>query len=150
MLFRSEAGVELVWKPGEDIPELLFDSEMMHRAILNVVTNAIDACEKAEQGRVVVATEHSVENMLVRVIVTDNGEGIPEKDISKMFSVFESRKGNRGTGLGLPVSKKILREHGGDILVVSQVGEGSCFTLEMPAIAPGHESHGDTLSDFVD
>jgi signal transduction histidine kinase len=144
-----EAGVELVWKPGEDIPELLFDSEMMHRAILNVVTNAIDACEKAEQGRVVVATEHSVENMLVRVIVTDNGEGIPEKDISKMFSVFESRKGNRGTGLGLPVSKKILREHGGDILVVSQVGEGSCFTLEMPAIAPGHESHGDTLSDFV-
>ena len=121
----------------------------MHRAILNVVTNAIDACGKTEEGRVVVATEHSVENTVVRVTVVDNGEGIPEKDISKMFSVFESRKGNRGTGLGLPVSKKILREHGGDILVASQVGEGSCFTLEMPAIVPEPGVGGDTLSDFV-
>ncbi|MDP7302908.1 MAG: ATP-binding protein [Pirellulaceae bacterium] len=145
----QEAGVELAWEPAQGIPELLFDSEMMHRAILNVVTNAIDACGKSEDGRVVVATEHSVENMLVWVTVADNGEGIPEKDISKIFSVFESRKGNRGTGLGLPVSKKILREHGGDIIVASQVGEGSCFTLEMPAIVPDPESHGDTLSDFV-
>ncbi len=144
-----EADVELVWEPGKEVPELLFDSDMLHRAILNVVINAIDACEKSEQGRVVVATSHSVEDALVRVTVVDNGEGIPEKDISKMFSVFESRKGNRGTGLGLPVSKKILREHGGDILVTSDVGKGSCFTLEMPAIAPGSESHGDTLSDFV-
>ncbi|MDP6717274.1 MAG: ATP-binding protein, partial [Pirellulaceae bacterium] len=145
----QETGVELAWEPAQGIPELLFDSEMMHRAILNVVTNAIDACGKSEDGRVVVATEHSVENMLVRVTVADNGEGIPEKDISKIFSVFESRKGNRGTGLGLPVSKKILREHGGDIVVASQVGEGSCFTLEMPAIVPDPGSHGDTRSDLV-
>ena len=84
-----------------------------------------------------------------RVSVADNGEGIPDKDINKMFSVFESRKGNRGTGLGLPVSKKILREHGGDIRVASQVGEGSCFILELPAIVPELGSHGDTLTDFV-
>lgn len=145
----QEAGVELAWEPAQDFPELLFDSEMMHRAILNVVTNAIDACAKSEAGRVLVATEYSAGDALARVAVADNGEGIPEKDINKIFSVFESRKGNRGTGLGLPVSKKILREHGGDIYVASQLGEGSCFTLEFPAIVPEPGSPGDTLAGFV-
>lgn len=145
----QEAGIQLQWEPSQEMPELLFDSEMMHRAVLNVVTNAIDACAKAEEGRILVATEYSPENKLARVAVADNGEGILEKDINKIFSVFESRKGNRGTGLGLPVSKKILREHGGDIFVVSELGKGSCFTLELPAIVPELGSPGDTLTDFV-
>ncbi len=144
----DEAGVDLAWEPASDLPELLFDAEMMHRAILNVVTNAIDACEKAESGRVLVLTEYSLEHATAKVCVADNGEGISDKDINKIFSVFESRKGNRGTGLGLPVSKKILREHGGDILVTSQLGVGSCFSLEMPAIVPEPGIPSDTLTDF--
>ncbi len=144
----EEAGVELTWEPAADLPELLFDSEMMHRAVLNVITNAIDACEKADQGRVLVMTEYRAAEAVANVSVADNGEGIAEQDIHKIFSVFESRKGNRGTGLGLPVSKKILREHGGDILVTSQVDVGSCFTLEMPAIIPEPAAPGETLTDF--
>jgi signal transduction histidine kinase len=115
---------------------LLLDPDALHRAILNVVTNAIDACEKIEAGRVEVSTVYSPENSLLQVIVADNGEGISAEDIEKIFNVFESRKGARGTGLGLPVSQKILREHGGEILVESAAGEGSRFLLNIPAVIP--------------
>ena len=70
----------------------------------------------------------------IRVLVEDNGEGIPPEDIARIFSVFESRKGSRGTGLGLPVSQKIMHEHDGDISVESTPQQGSCFCLQMPAV----------------
>ena len=57
------------------------------------------------------------------------------KTSQRIFSVFESKKGARGTGLGLPVSQKILREHGGDIRVESTLGVGSRFYLELPVSA---------------
>ncbi len=73
---------------------------------------------------------------VVRVLVEDNGEGVPPDDLKKIFSLFESRKGSRGTGLGLPVSQKILREHGGDIRIKSTPEVGSQFYLEFPAVIP--------------
>ncbi len=127
--------VELHWLPAAELPQLKFDPDGLHRAILNVITNAIDACDCAEHGRVDVSTELAAGEGLVRVIVSDNGRGIPPDDIKKMFALFVSRKGGRGTGLGLSVSQKILREHGGDIHVQSTPGEGSTFTLELPAIS---------------
>ena len=82
----------------------------------------------------------------MRVIIEDNGEGIPEEELKKIFSVFESRKGSRGTGLGLPVSQKILREHNGDISVESETGVGSRFTLLLPAIPPDSSSGTEMLT----
>lgn len=142
-----EAKVQLVFKPASDLPALLFDPDLMHRAILNVVGNAIDACEKRENGKVVVHTELHEADRLARIIVEDNGEGIAADDVKRIFSVFESRKGARGTGLGLPVSQKILREHGGDILVESEKDVGSKFILQLPfRVAGPGASTGDTLS----
>jgi signal transduction histidine kinase len=66
------------------------------------------------------------------VSVADNGPGIPADQLTRIFNVFESTKGARGTGLGLAVSQKILREHGGDIAVDSELGHGSRFTLAWP------------------
>lgn len=149
MVVRAKtAGVELKKNAAESMPELLFDPELLHRAILNVVTNAIDACESSEPGRVIVSTQHSAEESKVRVIVEDNGGGIEEADMKRIFSVFESRKGARGTGLGLPVSQKILREHGGDIYVESTLGTGSRFVLELAAIIPDPSNHSDTLAGY--
>ena len=76
--------------------------------------------------------------------VVDNGSGIPREDVEKIFGVFVSRKGGRGTGLGLPVSQKILQEHGGRIRVESQVDQGSRFTLEFPATSP-NASGGESI-----
>ena len=71
----------------------------------------------------------------VRVEVTDNGPGVPPEKQAEIFRPFVSTKGSRGTGLGLAVSRKILREHGGDIVLRSEVGKGSTFSLP-PAAAP--------------
>jgi two-component system, NtrC family, sensor kinase len=143
----AEEGVELVWLPAPTMPTLLFDPEAMHRAILNIVTNGIDACLETEQPRVEVLTQFSHDEMMARVQVVDNGSGIEPDDMERIFGVFVSRKGGRGTGLGLPVSQKILQEHGGRIRVESQPGKGSRFTLEFPATSP-NTSGGDGSSNI--
>lgn len=130
----ADVGVQIDWQPSEDLPTLTFDPDGLHRAILNVVTNAIDACEKSDRGRIEIRTTYDDIRSMASVAIRDNGLGIPEEDLDKIFSVFESRKGNRGTGLGLPVSRKILQEHGGDIRVESQPQHGSTFYLEFPAL----------------
>lgn len=130
----KDATVLLIWQPHPNLPRFTFDPDLMHRAILNVVSNAIDASDHQEgAGRVEVNIAYTTGDPTVRIVVADNGEGIAAEDIKRIFSVFESRKGARGTGLGLPVSQKILREHGGDIIVDSTPGQGSKFTLELPA-----------------
>ena len=129
----SELNVTLEWRPAADLPELELDPEGMQRAILNIVTNAIDAAEEAQGAKVRVATSWDETSGLVRVIVIDNGVGVPEADLASIFTVFASTKGARGTGLGLPVARKIVREHGGQIVVSSKVGKGAKFTIELPA-----------------
>ena len=148
----ADAGVTLQWLPDEKMPILQFDPDALHRAILNVVTNAIDACEKTLGGRVTVSTEFAADKSVAGITVEDNGEGIAPEHILKIFSLFESRKGSRGTGLGLPVSQKILREHGGDIRVSSTPDVGSKFWLEFPAIpirGEGEPSEGANLETLT-
>lgn len=133
----NELHVELQWKPGEPMPDMVFDPEGIHRAVLNVITNAVDAAgEKEESGRVTLKSEYSAEKAVVRITVEDNGPGVPADQIDQLFSLFVSSKKGRGTGLGLPVSRKILNEHGGRIMVASAPDRGSRFTLEMPAVLP--------------
>jgi signal transduction histidine kinase len=143
----SEEEVEIHWQPAAAMPVLMFDPEAMHRAILNVVTNAVDACHECEQGRVNISTRYEHAERLASVRVEDNGSGIDKDDLERIFSVFVSRKGGRGTGLGLPVSQKILQEHGGKIRVESQPDKGSCFTLEFPATTP-HGSANEQLASL--
>ncbi len=112
-------------------------------AIVELVANAWDA------GATRVRIRWPDADLGGEFSIEDNGEGIAPENIKKIFQAFESGKGSRGTGLGLPVSRKILQEHGGDILVESTPGEGSRFTLELPAQpaqATGESpTRGDTL-----
>ena len=140
-LMQSRAAdleVDLECRMSPNIPTLIFDPEGMHRAILNVVTNAIDATADSDQpGKVEIATAYAPEDARIRVTVSDEGPGIPPEEMDVLFRPFVSSKKGRGTGLGLPVSQKILGEHGGRIDVESQPGKGSRFTLELPAVVPG-------------
>jgi len=129
----EEIEVQLTWQPADNMPIMSFDPEALHRALLNVVTNAIDACDDVENGQVTVSSEFDEAGKVARLTVADNGLGITPDDLEAIFNIFISRKGGRGTGLGLPVSRKIMEEHGGQILLESQPGEGSTFTLELPA-----------------
>lgn len=136
----AEVGVRLAWVPDRLLPLLAFDPDALHRAVLNVVTNAIDACEQVQDALVSVRTHYEDAQQVVNILVEDNGEGIAQEDLKKIFSVFESRKGSRGTGLGLPVSQKIMMEHDGEINVTSTPGAGSCFCLSMPAVLADQSS----------
>ena len=85
---------------------------------------------------------------IARITVSDNGVGIDEADIPSIFQIFASTKGSRGTGLGLPVSQKIIREHGGKIVVTSQPGRGATFLIELPMAndaEPGGTAEGATM-----
>ena len=64
--------------------------------------------------------------------VVDEGSGIPEGDLDRIFEPFYSSKGSKGTGIGLAVSKKIVEEHGGALTVVSALGHGTAFTITIP------------------
>ncbi len=137
----EELGVELTWTPGEPMPEMVFDPEGVHRAVLNVVTNAVDAAaEDMESGRVEVESVYEVEKSLVQITVVDNGPGIPADQMESLFRPFVSNKKGRGTGLGLPVSQKIFNEHGGKVLVQSEPDSGARFILKLPVVLPAASS----------
>jgi signal transduction histidine kinase/pSer/pThr/pTyr-binding forkhead associated (FHA) protein len=127
-----ERGVELKTKLDPSLPKTAADPEGVHRALLNIVGNALDAVEDVGSPRVVVATARESDGEWLTVRVRDNGTGIPPEKLADIFRPFVSTKGARGTGLGLAVSRKIMREHGGDIMVQSEVGKGSAFTLRLP------------------
>ncbi len=137
----AERGVALLTSLDENLPVILADVEGVHRALLNIVTNAIDAVAEADAPRVVVATSRDPfleagKGGFVRIQVSDNGHGIPADKLGDIFRPFVSTKGAKGTGLGLAVSRKILREHGGDITVESDPESGSTFTLRLPVRSP--------------
>jgi signal transduction histidine kinase len=138
----QEEQVELCFQAAENMPELVFDPEGIHRAVLNIVTNAVDAvAEAGPPGRVTVKTCYLPEQNVAQIEIRDTGPGIAADQMDKLFSPFVSTKKSRGTGLGLPVSQKILTEHGGKITVESLPGQGACFTLELPAVSPGSLTH---------
>ncbi len=160
----QEVDVKLAFDPTADIPTSMFDPEAIHRAVLNIVTNAIDACEDCDRREVSVSTMFDDGGKMAVIEIQDSGVGIAEEDLDEIFTVFVSGKGGRGTGLGLPVSQKIFQEHGGTIRVDSEPGAGSKFRLELPLHeAPINQPaliedddlsdsdvHGDTLAPTAD
>jgi signal transduction histidine kinase len=136
----EELGVGLVLTQSSMMPRVMIDPEGIHRAVLNIVTNAIDACEGQHEARVTVTTEWDEEASTARIRISDNGVGIDESEIGSIFQIFASSKGSRGTGLGLPVSRKIIAEHGGTISVSSEPGQGATFLIELPMTRRSHPS----------
>jgi signal transduction histidine kinase len=131
-----DQGTTIAWSRPADLPPARCDAEGISRAVLNVVTNALDAVEEVPDGRVSITVEVDTEAAQARIVVADNGTGMAPETLADIFTLFVSTKGSRGTGLGLTVSRKILREHGGDISVASEPGRGSRFTLEFPLPRP--------------
>lgn len=134
-LMRPRAESQKIRIEASDIPDSLvasLDEEGMHRAILNLITNAMDALAGRENGVIRVSAGFDDAKNLLTIQVADNGAGIAPEDMGHLFELFESTKGSKGTGLGLPVSDKIIREHGGRIRVESQPDEGASFQIEIP------------------
>jgi signal transduction histidine kinase len=130
-----EYGVTLEMDLDKRLPEVWFDPEGIHRCLLNLVTNAIDACAEVGCSRRkvdVVLQSRKPEGWAVEYNVVDNGCGMDEETRAKIFHSFFSTKGSRGTGLGLMLAKKIVDEHEGVIEVESEKGKGTKFFIRLP------------------
>lgn len=131
----AENEVELVADVDLSIGEVSMDGRSVHRALMNLVSNGIDACvmdeDMTKQHRVTVKTARE-EDGVVSFEVTDSGCGMTDEVKDRLFTSFFSTKGARGTGLGLLVTRKLIEEHKGTIEVDSQLGKGTTFTLKLP------------------
>ena len=112
-----------------NIPNIKINVGKIIQVLTNILVNAGQAIE--ENGKI--AVKSSMNNGFVEIAITDNGSGISKENIAQLFNPFFTTKPEgEGTGLGLSISFSIIREHGGEILVNSEIGVGTCFTLRLP------------------
>ena len=143
----NEKGAMIVADVDEAQPAIPLDPSGMHQVLMNLLSNALDAVEP-HRGLITVACRYDAENRETLLEVIDNGAGVAPAMMKHMFELFHSTKGNRGTGLGLAVAKKIVDEHEGSISLRSAPGEGTTFTIRLPAahqnLADPSQTHGPT------
>lgn len=125
-----ERGVEVVWSPGPDLPRPAVQANGLQQVFMNLVLNAVDAMP--DGGSLYVSTARGGDPPGVRVRFADTGVGIPAADLRRLFEPFFTTKAV-GLGLGLSVSQEIVEEHEGRIEVESVEGEGTTFTVWLPA-----------------
>ncbi len=130
------SGVGLEVQVADGLPEVSGDAERLVQVVINLLSNAV---KFSPGGRVSVTVVRSADE--VRVAVTDTGKGVGEADLERIFEPFRQASdtmpdGPRGTGLGLPIARQIVRAHGGDLRVRSAPGEGSTFWFTIPATPP--------------
>lgn len=141
-LMRAAAekqGVLLAVEIDPDLQPVKFDVEGIHCCLMNLLTNAIDACsdlEAAQKERKVVVKSVKTDGGWVEYRVSDTGCGMDRNTKEKIFRMFFSSKGSRGTGLGLMITRKIIEEHGGSIECESEIGKGSRFIVRLPGDKP--------------
>ncbi len=135
---RAGVSIDLVVK--NQLGTALIDEDYLRQALLNLVQNAIHACEPKGGGRVII--EAAKRHGALGIAVIDDGVGIPEDQRDRIFRAwFTSRKG--GTGMGLPIAKRVVEEHGGFLTFDSVPGSGSRFVVMLPA------GIGDGLSQMM-
>ena len=121
-----EASTDLEGK----IPMLAVDATSMMRVIMNLLTNAIEACAEGQKVKLAAAVDESKDHLVISV--EDTGPGMPDNVKENLFTPFFTTKGSRGTGLGLTLVKKVVDGHRGSIVVESKVGVGTTFRICLP------------------
>jgi len=130
----EQKGIEVAISENTDVGRIFGDEEQLHVALSNLITNAI----KYSPNNTKVGIGARRKDDLIEISVTDQGPGIPEESLSRIFERFyrvdpARSRDTGGTGLGLAIVKHVCASHGGDCLVWSQEGQGSTFTLRFPA-----------------
>lgn len=125
-VLHLELAAQPIWVQG--------DAVQLKQVLMNLILNAIHAMEHVHQPTLLLTVE--LETGLVQLRIKDVGYGISPENLERIFDPFFTTKGPRGTGLGLSVSLGIVQQHGGDISAESTVGEGSTFTVRLPAGSP--------------
>lgn len=125
----KEANISVTMELDKEITQVYFDSKFLKQAFLNIIKNAIQAMGNG--GKLKISTKEK-DNMVL-VSICDTGIGMSEKTLNKIFEPHFTTK-DTGSGLGLTVVYKIIKEHKGDINIVSKKGEGTTFNFLFPGI----------------
>ncbi len=115
----------------EAMPPVPIDPHALHQALMNLLANAVEAAPE-KTGAITVRSKFLGDGKGVEIAVTDNGPGVQRELIGRIFDPFVSSKGQRGTGLGLAVTRKIVNQHGGSIHLESELGRGATFVIHLP------------------
>jgi signal transduction histidine kinase len=123
----TKAGILAERKYAENMPLTLLDKSQLKQAFLNIIKNSMQAMPHG--GTIKVAT--SGQSDIIKIVFEDTGHGIAPENMSRIFDpYFTTRK--EGSGLGLMMTHRIVKEHGGDIEVKSQIGKGASFVITLP------------------
>ena len=145
--------LDILFDVSPTIPEtLLGDPLRLHQVLLNISSNAVKFTEK---GEVVIAFKDiisSEEDVIIEFSVTDTGIGISEEKLSDIFEGFTQAESSTtrhygGTGLGLAISQRLVHLMGGELIVSSQLGQGSCFTFTLAFSRAPAEQHDNSFAD---
>jgi PAS domain S-box-containing protein len=144
--------IELSQELAQDLPPVIADPAQLQQVLLNLLVNAEQAIRQGTgEGSIRVRTRKTT-GARVSFEILDSGPGIPQEIIPRIFDPFFSTKpSGAGTGLGLSITCGIIKEHGGEISVQSQLGHGAKFVVELPAAipAPATESSPMTVSSTI-
>ncbi len=132
MAARRRVGIALVLDPA--LASVSIDAAAIHQALTNLTINAIEASPE-RAGLITIRTRIDAAREELSLCVSDNGEGIPDAVRARLFEPFVSSKGQRGTGLGLAVARKIAQRHGGRLEVVSTSTRGTELALTLPIVS---------------
>lgn len=125
----TEQHIEVVMDLAPDLPPMQADRELLRNCLFNFLTNAAQAMP--EGGKITLGAYYDQETASFRLTFSDQGEGITTEDIPKIFQPYFTTK-EAGIGLGLAITERIVREHGGEIHVESGIGKGTTFTVILP------------------
>ena len=137
-LMRSRAqdhGMDLILDTAAGLIPTQMDPEGIYQCLLNLVTNAIDACvdtEPGDEAQRIILSVRPTEDGGICYQVADTCCGMDERTKARLFQRFFTTKGERGTGIGLMLTRTIVHRHNGTIDVTSQPGKGACFTINLP------------------
>jgi signal transduction histidine kinase len=126
----AEQQIEVVTSIDPDLPPMYVDQEMLRNCLVNLITNGAQSMPNG--GTITLGADFDSEAKIFRLTITDEGEGIKEEDIPKIAQPYFTTK-EAGIGLGLAITERIIKEHGGEMSVQSVVGKGTTFIVTIPA-----------------
>ncbi len=131
----AEQKIEISAEPDPDLPLMNVDVELLRNCLVNLITNAAQAMP--DGGKITLGASFDMGKKAFLLTCSDEGEGISPEDIPKISQPYFTTK-EAGIGLGLAITERIIKEHGGEMTVESEVGKGTTFTLTIPAASGEH------------
>lgn len=130
----TQLSIQFTLDLDDNIPVFKFDPDQFKRVFVNLIDNAIAAVQNETRGQIEIKTKYDKEQRVLKIYISDNGTGISVRDRSRVFEPYFSTK-EKGTGLGLPIVKSIIEDHGGTIRVVENNNKGTRMHIEMPILS---------------